>query len=50
MNSYNELEKRIEILEKDINCKKLEERINLLENEIKHLKAVLQYQLKIKKK
>tara|TARA_B100000965_G_scaffold391308_1_gene399186 strand:+ start:438 stop:587 length:150 start_codon:yes stop_codon:yes gene_type:complete len=49
MDSYIELEKRIEILEKNINCKRLEEKINLLENEIKHLKAVLQYQLRSKK-
>ena len=49
MTSYVELEKRIEILEKDINCKRLEEKIKILENEIKHLKAVLQYQLRKRK-
>ena len=49
MSSYFELEKRIAILEKNINCKKLEDKIILLENEIKHLKAVVQYQLRNKK-
>ena len=49
MTSYIELEKRIEILERDINSKKLEDKLKLLENEIKHLKAVLQYQLRKKK-
>ena len=49
MSSYLELEKRIAILEKNINCKKLENKIILLENEIKHLKAVVQYQLRNKK-
>ena len=48
MTSYLDLEKRIEILERDINCKKLEDKLKLLENEIKHLKAVLQYQLRKK--
>ena len=49
MESYIELEKRILILERDINCKKLEEKVFLLEKEIKHLKAVFQYQLRNKK-
>tara|TARA_Y100001978_G_C23672727_1_gene424736 strand:- start:1348 stop:1500 length:153 start_codon:yes stop_codon:yes gene_type:complete len=49
MPSYQELEKRITILERDMNCKKLEDKILLLENEIKHLKAVLQYQLRNKR-
>tara|TARA_Y100001970_G_C13589794_1_gene534962 strand:- start:383 stop:535 length:153 start_codon:yes stop_codon:yes gene_type:complete len=49
MTSYYKLEKRIEILEKNLNCKKLEEKINLIEKEIIHLKAVLQYQLRNKK-
>tara|TARA_B100000927_G_scaffold232005_1_gene192053 strand:- start:376 stop:522 length:147 start_codon:yes stop_codon:yes gene_type:complete len=48
MTSYLDLEKRIEILERDINCKNLEDKLKLLENEIKHLKAVLQYQLRKK--
>ena len=50
MSSFEELEKRIKILEEEINCKDLERRINFLENEVKHLKAVLQYQLRSKKK
>ena len=49
MTSYFELEKRIETLEKDFNCKNLENKIRLLEKEIKHLKAALQYQLRIKR-
>ena len=49
MTSYKELEKRVEILEGDICCKKLEDKINHLENEVKHLKAALQYKLKNKK-
>ena len=49
MTSYLELEKRIESLEKEINCKKLEKKIKLLEKEILHLKAVLQYQLRAKR-
>ena len=49
MTSYFELEKRIETLEKDFNCKNLENKLSLLEKEIKHLKAVLQYQLRIKR-
>jgi len=49
MSSYLELEKRIAVLERNINCKKLEDKLKLLENEIKHLKAVLQYQLRKKK-
>jgi len=48
MTSYLDLEKRIEILERDINCKNLEDKVKLLENEIKHLKAALQYQLRKK--
>ena len=50
MTSYKELEKRIEILEKDITFKKLEDRLKLLENEVKHIKSVLQYQSRSKKK
>ena len=49
MTSYKELEKRIQILEENLFCKKLEDKISLLENELKHLKAVLQYQLRNKK-
>ncbi len=50
MSSFEELEQRIKFLEGENNCKGLEKRINLLENEVKHLKAVLQYQLRNKKK
>jgi len=50
MTSYKDLEKRIEILETNANYKKLEDKIKLLENEVKHLKAVLQYQSRSKKK
>ena len=49
MASYLELENRIATLEKDINCKKLQEKVILLEKEIKHIKAVLQYQLRSKR-
>jgi len=50
MSSYLELENRIAVLERNINCKKLEDKIIILENEVKHLKAVVQYQLRNKKK
>tara|TARA_Y100001978_G_C23510939_1_gene345552 strand:- start:36 stop:188 length:153 start_codon:yes stop_codon:yes gene_type:complete len=50
MNNQKELEERIEILEKEINCRNLENKIEILENEVKHLKAVLQYQLKKRNK
>ncbi len=46
MKSYNDLKNRIEILEREISCKDLNEKIKLLENEVKHLKAALQYQIK----
>ena len=49
MTTYHKLEKRIEKLENDINCRYLEEKINLLENEIKHLKAFIQFQIRNKK-
>ena len=45
MDNYSQLEKRIQILEKEINCKDLEKKVQLLENEIKHLKTAFQYQI-----
>ena len=44
-----ELEKRIKILENELNCQNLEKRINILENEIVHIKKSIQYILKKKK-
>ena len=60
------LEKRIEILEKELNCRNLEKRIQILENELNfknlekkikfiekeliHVKSAIQYQIKKKKK
>ena len=44
-----ELEKRIKILEKELNCKNLENRIKILEKELLHIKKSIQYQLKKKK-
>ncbi len=44
-----ELEKRIKILEDELNCNNLEKRINILEKEILHIKKAIQYQLKKKK-
>ena len=49
MTKYEDLENRIIILEKDINCKDLENKVRVLEKEVKHLKEVLQYQLRKKK-
>ncbi len=48
MNSNEEILRRIEKLEKDYNCQKLEEKIKILENEVKHLKAVIQYHMRNK--
>ena len=55
MDNLKELINRIEKLEKDDNFNKLnqklskfEEKINKVENEVKHLKAVLQYNLRNK--
>ena len=45
----NELEKRIKILENELNCQNLENRIKILENELLHIKKSIQYQLKKKK-
>ena len=44
-----ELEKRIKILEKELNCQDLESRIKILEKELLHIKKSIQYQLKKKK-
>tara|TARA_B100000212_G_scaffold315026_1_gene268949 strand:- start:554 stop:703 length:150 start_codon:yes stop_codon:yes gene_type:complete len=49
MTNYKDLENRIIILEKEINCKNLENKVDLLEKEVKHLKEVLQYQIRKKK-
>ena len=45
-----ELEKRIKILENELNCQNLESRIKILEKEVLHIKKSIQYQLKNKKK
>ena len=44
MSIYDQLEKRIEKLENELNLNKLINRLENLENEVKHIKAVLQYQ------
>ena len=53
MNNKNkdlyELEKRIKILENELNCQNLESRIKILEKELLHIKKSIQYQLKKKK-
>ena len=49
MTRYQDLENRVDILEKEINCKNLENKVRILESEVKHLKDALQYQLKKKK-
>ena len=46
---FEELERRLTMIEEEINCKNLENKIKVLENEVKHLKEVLQYQLRKKK-
>ena len=43
------LEKRIQFLEEELNCKNLEKRIKIIENEIIHIKSAIQYQIKKKK-
>lgn len=50
MNKKSEetLEKRVELLEKVITCKNLEKKVKTLENELKHIKAALQYQIRNK--
>tara|TARA_Y100000589_G_scaffold327224_1_gene368628 strand:+ start:1803 stop:1952 length:150 start_codon:yes stop_codon:yes gene_type:complete len=49
MSSYDELEKRVQFLEKEINCRNLENKILILEQEVQHLKKALQYQLRNKR-
>ena len=49
MTKYDDLENRIVILEREVNCKNLEKKVKILEREIKHLKEALQYQLRKKK-
>ena len=49
MTKYEDLENRIILLEKEVNCKNLEKKVNSLEREVKHLKEALQYQLRKKK-
>ncbi len=44
-----ELEKRIKVLEKELNCQNLEKRIKILEKELVHIKKSIQYNLKKKK-
>ena len=44
-----ELEKRIKILENELNCQNLERRIIILEKELLHIRKSIQYQLKKKK-
>ena len=44
-----ELEKRIKILENELNCQNLENRIKILEKELLHIKKSIQYQLKKKR-
>ena len=44
-----DLEKRIKILENELNCQNLESRIKILEKELLHIKKSIQYQLKKKK-
>lgn len=50
MDNIDELEIRIKKIEKEINCNDLEKRLVNLENEIKHIKAILQYQMRNKNK
>ena len=49
MNKYEDLENRITMLEREINCRNLENKVNILEREVKHLKEALQFQLRKKK-
>ena len=44
-----ELEKRIKILENELNCQNLEKRIKILEKELIHIKSAIQYQIRKKK-
>ena len=49
MIKYEDLENRIIMLEKEVNCKNLEKKVKILEREVKHLKEALQYHLRKKK-
>ena len=49
MTKYEDLENRIILLEREINCKNLEKKVQVLEREVKHLKEALQFQLRKKK-
>ena len=49
MTKYEDLENRVIIIEKEINCKNLENKVSILEREVKHLKEALQHQLRKKK-
>ena len=43
------LEKRIEKLEEEFNFQNLEKKIKIIENELMHIKSTIQYQMKKKK-
>ena len=49
MTKYEDLENRIILLEREVNCKDLEKKVKVLEREVKHLKEALQFQLRKKK-
>ena len=49
MTKYEDLENRIILLEREVNCKNLEKKVQVLEREVKHLKEALQFQLRNKK-
>ena len=49
MTTYEDLENRIILLEREVNCKNLEKKVQLLEREVKHLKEALQFHLRKKK-
>jgi len=49
MTKYEDLENRIILLEREVNCKNLEKKVQLLEREVKHLKEALQFHLRKKK-
>ena len=48
MTKYEDLENRIVMIEKELNCKNLENKVSILESEVRHLKEALQYQLRKK--
>ena len=49
MAKYEDLENRIILLEREVNCKNLEKKVQLLEREVRHLKEALQFHLRRKK-